>query len=83
MEGREWELPDAPVPTDFLYRDETPVLFGHYWMGGHPRIESPRAACLDFSVARKGGYLTAYRWSGEPELRVENLVSFARQMDPL
>jgi hypothetical protein len=73
MDGRESELPDEPVPTDFLYRDETPVLFGHYWMPGEPEIQNPRAACLDFSVA-KGGFLTAYRWPGEPELLAENLV---------
>ena len=32
------------------------------------------AACLDFSVAKKG-YLTAYRWSGETHLLKKNLVS--------
>ena len=73
MEGREGELPDDPVPAEFRYDDATPVLFGHYWMSGKPQILDPRASCLDFSVA-KGGVLTAYRWSGEPELRAENLV---------
>jgi hypothetical protein len=73
MEGREADLPDEPVPTDFFYRDEAPVLFGHYWLNGEPHIQNPRASCLDFSVA-KGGYLTAYRWSGEPELQAKNLV---------
>lgn len=73
MEGHEANLPDAPVPAKFLYSDETPVLFGHYWMGGTPRILNQRASCLDFSVA-KGGFLTAYPWSGEPELRCENLA---------
>jgi hypothetical protein len=58
---------------DFSYRDEAPVLFGHYWLNGEPHIQNPRATCLDFSVA-KGGYLTAYRWSGDPELQAENLV---------
>jgi hypothetical protein len=66
MEGREHELPEDPVPTDFLYRDPVPVLFGHYWMRGEPRILHPRASCLDFSVAKEG-FLTAYRWSGETE----------------
>jgi hypothetical protein len=36
MEGRESDLPDEPVPTDFFYRDEAPVLFGHYWLNGEP-----------------------------------------------
>ena len=73
MDGHELQLPDEPIPTDFIYRDATPVLFGHYWMRGAPRILHPRASCLDFSVA-KGGFLTAYRWSGETELRAENLI---------
>jgi hypothetical protein len=67
------ELPDCELPTDFRYLQDTPVLFGHYWMPGEPKITFPTAACLDFSVARKG-YLTAYRWSGERELSNENLV---------
>ncbi|MCX5580782.1 metallophosphoesterase [Kaistia terrae] len=73
MEGREADLPMSPVPTAFHYADETPVLFGHYWMSGEPRILSPRASCLDFSVARDG-VLAAYRWSGEAELQSENLM---------
>lgn len=73
MEGREADLPDDPVPSDFLYDDLAPVLFGHYWMRGAPHLLSPRASCLDFSVA-KGGFLTAYRWSGEQELTAANLV---------
>jgi hypothetical protein len=73
MEGREADIPDDPVPADFRYADREPVLFGHYWMPGRPRLLGPHATCLDFSVA-KGGYLAAYRWSGESELRPENLV---------
>ena len=73
MEGRELDLPDEPVPTGFAYHDATPVLFGHYWMQGEPRILNPKASCLDFSVA-KGGFLTAYRWWGEANLRPEHLV---------
>lgn len=73
MEGREADLPDESIPADFLYRDATPVLFGHYWMPGEPRILQPHATCLDSCVA-SDGFLTAYRWSGEPELRADNLV---------
>jgi hypothetical protein len=72
MEGRESEMPDLPVPAGFLYPGTVPVLFGHYWMRGEPAILNPLASCLDFSVA-KGGVLTAYRWSGEPRLRADNL----------
>jgi calcineurin-like phosphoesterase family protein len=67
------KLPDDKITTDFQYLDSKPVLFGHYWIQGEPTIINPRAACLDFSVAR-GGYLTAYRWSGEPELSSDHLV---------
>lgn len=54
MEGHETELPDEPIPADFAYRDQTPVLFGHYWMQGLPYILDPHASCLDFSVANDG-----------------------------
>ena len=70
------ELPDMPLPVDFIYRESTPVLFGHYWMNGEPRLTSPTAACLDFSVAREG-YLTAYQWRGESVLSPEHLVHVA------
>jgi hypothetical protein len=56
-----------------LYRESTPVLFGHYWMTTEPRLTSSTAACLDFSVAKEG-YLTAYRWFGERELLSDHLV---------
>jgi len=74
MDGRERELPDALVPTDFAYHDHTPVLFGHYWMTGEPHRLQPHASCLDFSVA-KGGVLTAYKWSGESVLDPGHLIS--------
>jgi hypothetical protein len=73
MEGHETDLPDEPLPADFIYRDQTPVLFGHYWMQGLPYILDPHATCLDFSVANDG-FLTAYRWAGESELKSANLV---------
>lgn len=38
-----------------------------------PTMTHSTAACLDFSVARKG-HLTAYRWSGEAKLSHDNLV---------
>jgi hypothetical protein len=74
MDGRESDLPDSDLPRDFRYFEETPVFFGHYWMKGNPRVTALNAACLDFSVARKG-YLTAYRWSGEQRLVPDSLVS--------
>ena len=73
MDDRIEELPDVELPIDYRYMENTPVLFGHYWMEGEPTIKFSNAACLDFSVARKG-YLTAYRWSGERELTFKHLL---------
>ena len=36
------------------YQDNIPVLFGHYWLTGNPSIQTDYAACLDYSVAKKG-----------------------------
>lgn len=74
LEGRENELPDSKLPIDYSYRDTKPVFFGHYWLKDAPKLTSLNAACLDFSVARQG-YLTAYRWSGEIELREASIVA--------
>lgn len=76
MEGRETELPDSELPRDFRYLEGKPVFFGHYWLNGSPGLTASNAACLDFSVAKKG-HLTAYRWSGEVKLSNRNLVSVA------
>ena len=74
MEGRENEIPDSRLPTDYRYHESKPVFFGHYWLKDQPLITAPNAACLDFSVAKKG-HLAAYRWSGEPDLTKNSLVS--------
>ncbi|XBQ15415.1 MAG: metallophosphoesterase [Oceanicaulis sp.] len=59
--------------------DEKPVFFGHYWFSprhGTPWIaREPNVCCLDFSIARPGGLLTAYRWDDEDRLNSEKLVS--------
>ncbi|NDB68819.1 MAG: metallophosphoesterase [Methylocystaceae bacterium] len=66
-------LPDQPVGEGYAYKDEVPVFFGHYWLKGQPDVTSNYAQCLDYSVA-KGGYLTAYRWSGEQQIVKEHLI---------
>jgi hypothetical protein len=54
--------------------DAKPVFIGHYWMRGNkPELLAPNVACVDWSVA-KGGFLCAYRWDGEQQLRPENFV---------
>lgn len=47
--------------------DNDPVFFGHYWFSGIPGPLTEKAACLDYSVAKKGP-LVCYRWDGETQL---------------
>jgi len=50
-------------PSNTEYKVSTPTLFGHYWREGVPRIETPMASCIDYSVAAfKPGYLCAYEF---------------------
>jgi hypothetical protein len=70
-------LPDTPLDdgTVPVVPLDVPILYGHYWRtGAMPAVDNPKAACLDWSVA-KGGPLVAYRWSGEPDLVDRNLVA--------
>jgi hypothetical protein len=53
---------------------DRPTFFGHYWESGTPQITNPKAACLDYSVAKKGGNLCCYRFDGEKELSSDKLV---------
>jgi hypothetical protein len=68
-------IPDAPMPAEWVQHPYVgpPVLFGHYWFTGTPKVISPRFACLDYSAARDGP-LVAYRWDGETELSSEKLA---------
>ena len=61
------------MTTAYHYTETTPVLFGHDWLQGKPVISAGHAACLDYSVAKRG-FLTAYRWSGETTLSPEDVV---------
>lgn len=38
----------------FIYGNDKPVFFGHYWLRGEPSVTNPKAICLDYSVARAG-----------------------------
>lgn len=70
-------LPDFELPDgrpSYVYSDQVPVFYGHYWRSGDPERSldwTDYTACVDFSAV-KGGYLTAYRWSGEKTIRPEN-----------
>lgn len=74
--GSEHAVPDIPIPEEHRLPPVAgaPILFGHHWFNGEPRLEGPRVACLDWSAARDGP-LVAYRWGGEAELVHEHLVA--------
>jgi len=74
-------IPDDEIAGDHLvpYRhDAPPVFLGHYWLEGEPRPLAKNIACLDYSVAKPGGKLVAYRWDGEQELQPDKFVSVPR-----
>jgi hypothetical protein len=57
-----------------------PVFFGHYWLAADrpPSVLAANVACLDYSVA-KGGFLCAYRWQGEQQLRDDHFLTVPAQ----
>ncbi|MCL1067221.1 metallophosphoesterase [Shewanella olleyana] len=66
-------IPNSLIDDIYLYDNDKPVFFGHYWMNGKPSIQSDKVVCTDYS-AGKGGDLIAYRWSGERNLINKNFV---------
>jgi len=63
-------------PADAGYAaDAPPVFIGHYWMDGEPEPLAPNVACVDYSAARPGNKLVAYRWDGEQRLSKGKFVS--------
>lgn len=74
--GSEDAVPDIEIPAEHRLSEVkgAPVLFGHHWFNGPPKLETPKVACLDWSAA-KGGPLVAYRWHGELELQRAHLVA--------
>ncbi|MCP9274005.1 metallophosphoesterase [Mycolicibacterium sp. CAU 1645] len=72
-------LPEDQVAAgeeSFSYCGDVPVVYGHYWRSGEPRLGvdfTERTACVDFSAVNTGT-LAAYRWDGESEIRPENYV---------
>ena len=74
-------IPDDEIEGDHLIdyaHDEPPVFLGHYWMEGEPELLAPNIACTDYSVAKPGGKLVAYRWNGEATLVRDNYVAVER-----
>ncbi|OMB94439.1 hypothetical protein A5733_14860 [Mycobacterium sp. NS-7484] len=61
----------------YVYPPGVPVFYGHYWRQGPPKHRhdwTEYTACVDFSAV-KGGALTAYRWSGEKQIRPDHYAS--------
>jgi hypothetical protein len=70
-ESAQTHIPNDPIDGDHLLEyshAEKPVILGHYWMEGQPRPLAENIACLDYSVAKPGGKLVAYRWDGEQKI---------------
>lgn len=64
-------IPNESISVDHLLEyahQEPPVFLGHYWMEGEPEPLADNIGCLDYSVAKAGGKLVAYRWDGERRL---------------
>jgi len=77
-------IPEDVIAGDHLLdyaHTAPPVFLGHYWMEGEPAPLAENIACLDYSVARPGGKLVAYRWNGERRLGRESFVSVERRED--
>ena len=75
-------IPEDPIQGEHLVEyghGEPPVFLGHYWFEGTPVPLAGNIACLDYSVARPGGKLVAYRWQGEQQLVPEHFCWVPRQ----
>jgi len=80
-ESARTQIPDDEIAGDHLIEyshDEPPVFLGHYWMEGDPEPLALNIACTDYSVAKPGGKLVAYRWDGERNLASDKFVAVAR-----
>ena len=74
-EGQLEQLKDMEWPAELVISSiqGSPIFVGHHWFTGHPKIEGPTLACLDWSAARNGP-LVGYRWDGEAELSNDKLI---------
>ncbi|MBF0263638.1 MAG: metallophosphoesterase [Gammaproteobacteria bacterium] len=75
-------VPNIEIASDISIeypKNMAPVFIGHYWMHGKPTVLTDNIACVDYSVAKPGGNLVAYRWDGEKKLINNKFVSVQRQ----
>jgi hypothetical protein len=80
-ESARTQIPGDEIAGDHLieYSHDEPLVFlGHYWMEGVPEPLAPNIACTDYSVARSGGKLVAYRWDGERSFDSDKFVAVDR-----
>lgn len=76
-EGAVTHIPDDPIKGDHMVEyghEEKPVFLGHYWLDGMPSPLADNIACVDYSVAKPGGKLVAYRWDGERKIEASKYV---------
>jgi hypothetical protein len=86
-DGRPYPPPPAvPIDPDegrtYLYTDEVPLFYGHYWRSwepAHTEDWTRYTACVDFSAV-KSGRLVAYRFNGEPTILRDNYVPHTRDV---
>jgi hypothetical protein len=75
-------IPDEDLDHDHVItyaHHEKPCFLGHYWLEGPPAPLAPNIACLDYSVAKAGGKLVAYRFDGEAVLDAARFVAVAQR----
>ena len=80
-ESARTHIPDDPIEGDHMIEyghDKKPVFLGHYWLEGSPSELAEIIACLDYSVAKPGGKLVAYRWDGEDKIDRAKFISCDR-----
>jgi len=80
----ESHIPDDPISGDHLIEysnDDKPVFIGHYWLTGTPTPLAENIACVDYSVAKAGGKLVAYRFDGESKLSSTKFASVERNVE--
>ena len=74
------QLPTTPLPDDVRaesYGEENPpVFFGHYWMTGEVKIQSPNTFCLDYSAGLDGPLLAYSLEDPAAPLSLSRITSF-------
>ncbi|MGQ1786651.1 MULTISPECIES: metallophosphoesterase [unclassified Saccharicrinis] len=83
--GNKFRLPDYTIPKQLLFpykhysEDESIVFFGHYCMDKENMSPKKNVCCVDSCIA-SGGVLAAYRWKGETEVNMENMVFVEKEL---